>query len=120
MKYTMSRGRDEIILNTETGKITGNTYGMKDIIKADLHATWNASEKCWESDKLAETIEEYKSYLTRCYKLSAVEERTTSATTVETEAAKESKPAYRKAFAAKVNGLCPRCHTYCYGDCRLN
>ena len=32
----------------------------------------------------------------------------------------DNKPAYRKAFAAKVNGLCPRCHTYCYGDCRLN
>lgn len=110
MKYTMSRGRDEIILNTETGKITGNTYGMKDVIKSDLYASWNAAEKCWESDKLAETIEEYKAYLTRCYKLSAVEDT----------AAEENKPAYRKAFAAKVNGLCPRCHTYCCGDCRAN
>lgn len=107
MKYMMSRGRDEIILNTETGKITGNTYGMKDVIKSDLYATWNAAEKCWESDKLAETVDEYKSYLTRCYKLKAIDET----------AAEESKPAYRKAFADKVNGLCPRCHTYCCGDC---
>ena len=53
MKYTMIRGRDEIILDTETGKITGSTYGMKDIIKSDLYASWNAAEKCWESDKLA-------------------------------------------------------------------
>lgn len=108
MKYTMSRGRDEIILNTETGKITGNTYGMKDVIKSDLYATWNAAEKCWESDKLAETVDEYKSYLTRCYKLSAVEDPATS------------KPAYRKDFMGKVNGLCPRCHTYCCGDCSAN
>lgn len=21
------------------------------------------------------------------------------------------------AFARRINGLCPRCHTYCYGDC---
>ena len=110
MKYTMSRGRDEIILNTETGKITGNTYGMKDVIKSDLYATWNAAEKCWESDKLAETIEEYKSYLTRCYKLAAIEDT----------AAEDNKPAYRKAFASQVNGLCPRCHTYCCGDCSAN
>ena len=107
MKYTMSRNRDEIILDTETGKITGSTYGMKDVIKSDLYASWNAAEKCWESEKLAETVEEYKSYLTRCYKLKAIEET----------AAEESKPSYRKAFAAKANGLCPRCHTYCCGDC---
>lgn len=117
MKYTMTAGRNQITLNTETGKITGGTYPMREVIKDTLHAKWNPAEKCWESDKLAETIEEYKSYLTRVYKLSAVEERTTSVATVETEAAKESKPTYRKAFAAKVNGLCPRCHTYCYGDC---
>ena len=110
MKYTMSRGRDEIILNTETGKITGSTYGMKDVIKSDLYATWNSAEKCWESDKLAETIEEYKSYLTRNYKK----------TTKKNTAAENNKPAYRKAFAAKVNGLCPRCHTYCCGDCSAN
>lgn len=22
------------------------------------------------------------------------------------------------AFARRLNGLCPHCHTYCYGDCR--
>lgn len=21
------------------------------------------------------------------------------------------------AFASRLNGICPRCHTYCYGDC---
>lgn len=107
MKYTMNRNKDTIILNTETGDITGSTYGMKDVIKSDLYATWNPAAKCWHSDKLTETIEEYKSYLTRCYNLKACEETT----------ADETKPNYRAAFGRKVNGLCPRCHTYCYGDC---
>ena len=105
MKYTMTAGRNQITLNTETGKITGGTYPMRQTIKDTFHATWNAAEKCWESDKLAETIEDKREYLTRVYKLSAVEETTAS------------KPAYREAFAAKVSGLCPRCHTYCCGDC---
>ena len=47
MKYMMKRNKDTITLDTETGKITGNTYGMKDVIKSDLYATWNAAEKCW-------------------------------------------------------------------------
>lgn len=106
MKYTMKRNKSTITLNTETGDITGDTYGMRDVIKSDLYATWNAAAKCWHSDKLAETIEEYKAYLTRCYSLKLAEESA-------------AKPAYREAFAAKVNGLCPRCHTYCYGDCRF-
>ncbi len=107
MKYTMKRNKDTIILNTETGNITGSTYNMKEIIKADLFATWNPAAKCWHSDKLAETIEEYKNYLTRCFDLKVYEEAATDT----------SKPSYRTAFARKVNGLCPRCHTYCYGDC---
>lgn len=24
------------------------------------------------------------------------------------------------AFARRLNGLCPYCHTYCYGDCRAH
>lgn len=116
MKYMMKRNKDTITLDTETGKITGNTYGMKDVIKSDLYATWNAAEKCWESDKLAETVEEYKSYLTRCYSLKEVEESAEAAIEVK-ETAQRSKPAYRAAVMAKINGVCPYCHTYCYGDC---
>ena len=108
MKYTMRYGKYEITLNTDTGKITGSTYNLKDVIKSKLHARWNAAEKCWENDNLADAIEEYKIFLARAYDLTAIEESV------------ESKPAYRKAFAAKVNGLCPRCHTYCCGDCAAN
>lgn len=115
MKYTMKRNKNTITLDIETGKITGSTYGMKDIIKSDLCATWNAAEKCWESDKLAETVEEYKSYLTRCYDLKEIEDDAEAK-----ETAQRSKPAYQAAVMAKINGVCPYCHTYCYGDCFSN
>lgn len=106
MKYTMKLNKNTITLNTETGDITGDTYGMRQVIKDDLYATWNPVAKCWHSDQLAATIERYKAYLTRCYFLKLAEEPA-------------AKPAYREAFAAKANGICPRCHTYCYGDCRF-
>lgn len=104
MIYTMSSKRDTITLNTETGDITGGTYGMKEIIKSDLYATWDAGRRVWHSDKLAETIESYKDYLTRLYKLSAVETN-------------PSNPIRERVVNVR-NGICPRCHTYCYGDCR--
>jgi hypothetical protein len=42
----------------------------------------------------------------------------------EARAARESRRAaaipaeYARETRARANGLCPRCHTYCYGDCR--
>lgn len=105
--YQMSRNGKTIILNTETGDITGDTYAMRDIIKSDLYATWNAAAKCWHNDSLKEIVAEYKSYLTRLYNLTVAE-----------TSAPAQKTSYRKAFMAKANGLCPYCHTYCYGDCR--
>lgn len=107
MLYTMSYNRNTITLNTETGDITGSTYQMRDAIKDDLYAKWNPVARVWHSDSLAETIERYRDYLTRCYSLKPVD---TSA----------AKPAAREAFIAKAHGLCPRCHTYCYGDCMIN
>lgn len=73
MKYTMSYGRNEITLDTATGDIYGDTYGMKEIIKSDLYATWDKTRKVWHSDKLVNTINDFRDYLTRCYKLEAVE-----------------------------------------------
>ena len=70
MKYTMRYRNNEIKIDTDLGVITGNTYQMRDIIKSDLYATWDAKERVWVSDNLAETINNYKEYLTRCYNLS--------------------------------------------------
>lgn len=72
MKYTMTYGKNEITLDTETGDIYGSTYGMKEIIKSDLYATWDKTRKVWHSDNLANTINEFRNYLTRCYKLGAI------------------------------------------------
>ena len=78
MKYTMRRGSDTITLDTESGNITGGTYGMKEIIKDDLYATWNPDMRLWHSDKLADTIEKYNAYLSRVYSLRQVETETAS------------------------------------------
>jgi len=73
MKYTMSRRNDTITLDTETGNITGGTYGMKDIIKNDLYATWNPDLRVWHNDDLQSVIGKYSEYLRRCYGLKSAE-----------------------------------------------
>lgn len=73
MKYTMRRRNDTITLDTETGNITGGTYGMKDVIKNDLYATWNPDLRVWHNDDLQSVIDEYSEYLHRCYGLKSAE-----------------------------------------------
>ena len=89
MKYTMNRRNDTITLDTENGNITGGTYGMKDVIKSDLDATWNPEMKLWNSDKLAETVEKYHDYLSRCYNLKPVKVETMTATSSSSVSCKE-------------------------------
>lgn len=101
MTYTMTRGRDTILINTETGSITGGTYAMKEIIKSDLYATWDPTLRVWHMDDAESIINKYRDYLTRCYKLEAIE--TPTSITVRAHTAHD--------------GLCPYCHTYCNGDC---
>ena len=91
MKYTMTYGRNEITLNTVTGDISGDTYGMRDVIKNDLYATWDRDRRVWHSDKLGETVKEFCAYLTRCHKLTAVEETESETETASVE--EEAKPA---------------------------
>lgn len=106
MKYTMSRKGKTITLDTETGMITGNTYDMKDVIKEEFPgATWDKVSKAWHADGMAARIEDIKAYLTRCYNLTEVSEATAPTTA-------------REAVIRRANnGICPRCGTYCYGDC---
>ena len=62
MKYTMSRYKNTITLDTETGCITGNTYQMKDVIKEEFPgAAWNKDAKAWVVSNMAERIEAYRS-----------------------------------------------------------
>lgn len=103
MKYTMSRRNDTITLDTVTGNITGNTYGMKDVIKEEFSgATWNKDAKAWHVENMAARIDEIREYLTRCYRLAEV---------------KAAAPTSHDVVINRINGICPRCGTYCYGDC---
>ena len=105
MKYTMERRNSTIILDTATGTITGDTYKMKDVIKEEFQeAKWDKEAKAWVVSNMEERIEEIRSYLTSCYRLSEVKDT-------------ESYVTPRDVFINRINGLCPRCHTYCYGDC---
>lgn len=107
MTYTMTYRHNEITLNTETGDITGNTYQMKQIIKDDLYATWDAARRVWHSDNLAETIEKYRDYLTRLYKLEAeIVEVAVEADTSTTETAVVETTSATKAITSQklVNG----------------
>jgi hypothetical protein len=107
MTYTMTYRHNEITLNTETGDITGNTYQIKQIIKDDLYATWDAARRVWHSDNLAETIEKYRDYLTRLYKLEAeIVEVAVEADTSTTETAVVETTSATKAITSQklVNG----------------
>lgn len=43
-------GYDNIIVNTETGVISGKTYPAKDWIKRNFEAKWNKEDKVWMAD----------------------------------------------------------------------
>lgn len=117
MKYTMKRNRDTITLDTETGNITGGTYGMRDIIKSEFTATWNKDGKCWHIDNLADEINSQIDRLKRLYWLAAVEE-VTPVSTPATNAEKTAETTtVKNAFIARMTRPCPKCGTYCYGDC---
>lgn len=98
MKYTMTTKRGSLMLDTETGDISGDTYNCKETIKSDLYATWDAARKVWHSDKLADTIAEYNDYLTRVYHLKAVEAAPA------TEEASHSAQSKEIAYNELVNG----------------
>lgn len=105
MKYTMERRNNTIIIDTTAGSITGDTYQMRDVIKDEFPgAKWNKELRAWTAGNLAERIDEFREYLTRCYRLCEVEENVAPVTT-------------RDAVIGRINGVCPRCGTYCYGDC---
>lgn len=105
MRYEMNRGRSTIILDTQTGYITGDTYNMRDVIKSEFPAKWEAAAKAWHVADLEGEINCQIDRLRRVYRLCEVE--SPAATTV------------RDAFVGRIAGICPRCGTYCYGDCSV-
>ena len=107
MKYTMERRNNTIIIDTTAGSITGDTYQMRDVIKDEFPgAKWNKELRAWTADNMSERIDEFREYLTRCYRLREAEVNVAPVTT-------------RDAVIGRINGVCPRCGTYCYGDCSV-
>ena len=62
-------GYDNIIVNTETGGISGKTYPAKDWIKRSFEAKWNKEDKVWMADpelikeELTKNAHYYKKYI---------------------------------------------------------
>ena len=78
-------------LNEKTLEITGNTFPIKSNLKY-WNCTYNPANKSWtlpESNK-AEFISKF------------------ATETIEIKATETKKA---------TNGLCPKCRSYCYGDC---
>lgn len=68
-------GNENIIVNTETGEISGRTYNAKDWIKRNFGATWNKEKKAWTADpaEIKEELTKNASYYEK-YIISDTEE----------------------------------------------
>lgn len=56
---------------------------------------------------------EYKNNYSNCQTVEGSYDKRTKTIEVMTKVAKS----FRRSMSSVVNGICPRCHTYCYGDC---
>lgn len=85
-------------LQINGNQITGNTFVAKDWIKAYLSGKWNKETGSWiiDTEKFDKFVISGVIYID-------------SNTAQETTASKHNH-----------NGICPRCHTYCDGDCAAN
>lgn len=59
---------------------------------------------------------EYKSNYSDCQTVEGSYDKRTKTIEVMTKVVKGT----RRSIASLINGLCPRCHTYCYGDCSFH
>ena len=84
---------------TDDGILTGDTYQYRDIIKAHWGGEWDAAGKFWRVDTSAviNTINAKKICKLTVLQITERAETHTHG--------HDNKP-------------CPRCGTYCYGDCR--
>lgn len=78
-------------------KMTGNTYPVKDYIKAYLGGKWDSNSKAWIVD-----VEKVNDLITK------------QAIRVD-----DSAPVV-KITKATNDGWCNKCHSWCYGDCEAN
>ena len=95
-------GYDNIIVNTETGVISGKTYPAKDWIKRNFEAKWNKEDKVWMADpelikeELTKNAHYYEKYIVSEDEPEEVEEevKEESAEEIKENSAEESKGEY--------------------------
>lgn len=56
---------------------------------------------------------EYKTNYSNCQTVEGSYDKATKTIEVMTNVVKGA----RRSISSVINGICPRCHTYCYGDC---
>lgn len=80
--------------------LSGDTYGAREKIKTYWDGKWDAERKVWivNPAKVIATLNSKYNW--------GLEIGSDDTTTNETTTARVN------------NGLCPHCHTYCYGDCQ--
>ena len=89
-----TRQYSNLVLNGN--EVTGNTFPAREWIKTHLAGKWNGERKSWAID-----TEKFN----RLLQMGAIFQDA------------EVTPVATKVAPRVNNGLCPRCHTYCYGDC---
>jgi len=82
-----------IIYNLDTKQISGNTFPKKEKIKRDYSAKWDANNRVWVSTLSDADWVSMTNWIIASGKVYVAPVKTVN------------------------NGKCPRCHSYCYGDC---
>lgn len=92
-----------------------------------LHRAW---EKAKEARKIAAEVAakgiirmhygEYKRNYSDCMTVEGSYDKATKTIEVMTKVKKRARQLIDRMVTSTRSGLCPRCHTYCYGDCYIN
>jgi hypothetical protein len=93
-------GGYKLQLNINTGLVTGKgTYECKDVLKSKWKATYDPKSKGWilKKEDISMFIEQHEDKNAPAQEVKKVEKTSTY-----------------------WDGLCPKCHSYCYGDCLAN
>lgn len=104
--YGKSRDGKKIIVYTFASCLKAAWVAAKEEVKAAAEAAKTGLRRMHYS--------EYKRDYANCQTVDGSYDKRTKTIEVMTKVVKTA----RTAFMSRVNGLCPYCHTYCYGDCQ--
>ena len=92
-------GYENIVVNTETGEISGKTYNAKDWIKRNFDAKWNKETKTWWAnpealrEELTKNAKYYETYIVHEYDPEEVEDNAENEEEVKDEVKEEVREA---------------------------